>query len=318
MAIALLVGRDEHETALYNWFIEDITQQLIKFDSTLDIRIWPDLGTPDEVELALVWRHPFGALKKYPNLKCIASLGAGINHLTEDPELSNTIPIIRLMDPYMANDIVQYALTYVLHHIKRVEYWSENQKKNTWIRKPPFSLSNKTIGIMGMGFLGKKIALALQFIGLNVIGWSNSSKDIPGIKDFSGQKEFGNFLSQTDILICMLPLTSKTKHILNRDTFSQLRQDACLINIGRGDHLVEDDLIFFLDSGKLSTAYLDVFSQEPLPPHHPFWTHPKIHVTPHVASVTNPATAIPQLLADYYKLLAGEKITTQVDLAKGY
>lgn len=318
MIIALLVGRDEKEAKLFHWFIEDVKRQLFKLNPTCDIRIGPSLDRTDEVEFALVWRPPFGILKKFPRLKCIGSLGAGVDHLMNDPDLPNTVPIIRVMDPYMANDIVQYVLTFVLHHVKRVDHWEACQKKNTWAKKPPFHFGNKTIGIMGMGFLGKKTAEALHAIGLKSIGWSKSHKTISGITHFAGQEEFPSFLSQTDILVCLLPLTSQTENILNRETFSKLRPDACLINLGRGGHLVENDLLFSLDSQKLSQAYLDVFREEPLPPDHPFWTHPRIRVTPHIASVTHPETAVPQLMEVYAELLAGKKIANQVNYTKGY
>lgn len=318
MAIALLIGRDQKENKLFNWFIEDIKRQLIKLDSKIDLRVWPDIGNVDDIDLVLTWRHPLGILKKFPHLKCIASLGAGVDHLMVDPELSNDVPIIRVMDPYMANDILQYVVACVLRHIKRIDHWDACQKENSWSKKPPFNFANKTIGIMGLGFLGKKAAETLHAMGLKVVGWSHSHKNIPHVKNFAGTEEFHDFLSQTDILICMLPLTTQTENILNRETFSHLKPGACLINLGRGGHLVEEDLIPSLDSGQLCTAYLDVFRQEPLPKEHPFWNHPNIHVTPHIASVTNPETAVPQLMDVYRKLLAGEKISNQVDWAKGY
>ncbi|HSW69062.1 MAG TPA: glyoxylate/hydroxypyruvate reductase A [Gammaproteobacteria bacterium] len=318
MVIALLIGRDEKEKKSYDWFIEDISRQLLNLEPSLDLRIWPDIGKTADIDFALVWRHPLGALKKFPHLKCIGSLSAGVDHLITDPELSKETPILRVMDPHMANDIVQYVLTYVLHDVKRVSHWEQRQKKKIWAKQPPFNFGDKTIGIMGLGFLGKKIAEALQFIGLNVIGWSSSRKNFPHLKDFAGKEEFFDFLSQTDILVCMLPLTPATKNILNHDTFSQLKPNACLINLGRGEHLLEKDLLAALDSKKLHHAYLDVFSEEPLPSDHPFWEHPDIHVTPHVASVTQPKTAVPQLLKAYKKLLNGEAVVNLVDLKKGY
>ncbi len=318
MTIALFVGRDEHEMKLYHWLIDAVISQLLKLDPHLDIQVWPDIHRPEQIDLVIAWRHPIGRLKNFSNLKCIASLGAGVDHLMIDAEIPKKIPIIRVMDAYMANDIVQYVLTYVLHHIKRVDHWDVCQQKNFWGKQPPFNFSHKIIGIMGLGFLGRKAAESLQYIGLNVIGWSNSSKNIPGIKDFVGKKEFDLFLSQTDILVCMLPLTPHTKNILNRDTFAKLKPGACLINLGRGEHLVEEDLIFSLREKHIASVYLDVFQTEPLPPDHPFWNHPNIHVTPHIASVTNPTTATPQLMDAYRKLLNGDEITNRVDSVKGY
>ncbi len=318
MAIALLVGRDADETKLFDWFIQNLSRELLALDNTLDIRIWPDCGDAADIDLALVWKHPFGALKTFPRLKCIASLAAGVDHVLEDPSLPKETPLIRLIDPHMANDITQFLLACVLHHVRRLSHWEDCQQKKLWLKKPPFNFSDKTIGIMGLGHLGKKAAETFLQIGLQVIGWSNSHKNIPGLKDFVGETEFSSFLSQTDILICILPLTPQTENILNRDTFSQLKPNACLINVGRGGHLVEEDLIDSLDAGKLDIAYLDVFRKEPLPTEHPFWMHPKIRVTPHIASVTHPATAAKQLLSAYHKLLKGEVVANRVDLTRGY
>ncbi len=318
MSIALLVGRDKKEQELYSWFTQEIYHQLKLFDPSVDIHIWPEIDEIKDIDLILAWRHPLGILKKFPQLKCIASLGAGVDHLMVDQEIPKHVPIIRVMDPYMANDILHYVLTYVLHYVKRVDHWDDCQIQKAWIKKPPFNFADKTVGIMGLGFLGKKAAQALQQIGLKVIGWSNSRKNIPGIQDYEGNAELIHFLSLTDILVCLLPLTPQTENILNDHTLSQLKPNACLINLGRGEHLVEADLISSLDSGQLSAAYLDVFRQEPLPTDHPFWRHPKIRITPHIASVTHPQTAVPQLIETYRKLLMGKVVNNVVDLARGY
>lgn len=318
MAIAIFVGRDEEESHQYHWFIDAWKEALLKLDSNLDIRIWPDVGNHEEIELALVWRHPFSVLKQFSKLKAIMSLAAGVDHVFADHELSKTIPILRVMDPYMANDIVQYVLVCVLNYIKRMEAWAAYQKQKRWMKVPPFNFSDKTVGIMGLGFLGEKAARALLQCGINVIGWRYSKKPLAGINTFNGDEEFADFLAQIDILVCMLPLTLKTQDILNQDTFMKLRKGAYIINLGRGEQLVEKDLINALDSDQLSGACLDVFRQEPLPVDHPFWIHPKIRVTPHIASVTNPITAAPQVLENYKRALAGKELLNRVDWEKGY
>lgn len=318
MAIAILVGRDEKETKQFHWFISDWKRELLALDSTLDIRTWPDIGNPEEIDTALVWRHPFGALKQLPNLKLIASLAAGVDHITADPDLTKNVAVVRVKDAYMANDIVQYVLACVLIYVKRMEVWAANQPTKLWSRKPPFNYSDKTIGILGLGFLGGKAAQALSDIGLKVTGWSTSPKNLTDIKNYSGKKEFDAFLSQTDILICMLPLTAETENILNRDTFSRLKKGAYVINLGRGEHLVEKDLTEMLATDQLSGACLDVFRQEPLPADHPFWVDPKIRITPHIASVTNAATAAPQVYENYKRLTQGRSLINLVDQDKGY
>lgn len=318
MAIVIIVGRNQQETKEYDWFINAWRKELLDFDSTLDIRIWPDVGNINDIVAAFVWLPPLGVFKQFPQLKLIASLAAGVDHVINDPELPKHIPIVRVMDPYMANDIVQYVQVCVLHYVKRMEVWEEKQKEKRWFKKPPFNYSDKTIGIMGLGFLGEKAARALQHVGLKVIGWRQSQKKIPDIKSYAGKEEFSQFLSQADILVCMLPLTYETRNILNKNTFVQLPQDAYIINLGRGEHLVEEDLLHALSSGQLSGACLDVFRQEPLPPEHPFWSHPKIRVTPHIASVTNPHTAAPQIYENYRNLMSGNKLLNTVDVKKGY
>lgn len=318
MAIAILVGRTEKESKQWEWFINEWKQLMLKQDPSLDIRIWPEIGNANEIDFAMVWRHPFDSLNQLKHLKCIASLGAGVDHLMEDPQLNKQVPIVRLQDPYMANEIVQYVVATVLHYVKRLDVWEAAQKEKIWYRKPPFNFSDKTIGILGLGYLGHKASDALQYLKLNVIGWSQSPKHIQGVKSFHGEEQFNEFLSQTQVLVCMLPLTPNTKCILNKDTFSKLQDGAYIINLGRGGHLVEHDLLTALDNNKLSGACLDVFDIEPLPVEHPFWSHPKIHVTPHIASVTNPSTAVSQVFENYQRVMAGEKLLHLVDSVKGY
>lgn len=318
MAIAILVGRDATETKNYDWFIRDWQRALLALDPNLDIQVWPDIQHSDEINFALVWQHPLGALKQFPNLKVIASLAAGVDHVLIDTDLSHHIPIVRVLDPYMANDIVQYVTACVLHYVKRMDHWKMKQQQKLWWKQPPFTLSDKTIGIMGLGFLGKKAAHTLHQLGLNVIGWSNSAKTLTDIKHFVGKAEFNHFLSRTNILVCMLPLTNETKNILNQDTFAHLPANTYLINVGRGEHLVEEDLLIALNAGQLSGASLDVFRQEPLPSDHAFWLHPNIRITPHIASVTNPSTAAPQILENYQRSLSGQALLNRIDLSKGY
>lgn len=319
MAIAILAGRDATEQKQYEWFCATWRDVLLAQDATLDIRIWPNVGNVAEIDFLLVWRHPIGTLKQFTNAKAVQSLGAGVDHIFVDSELNRNTPIARIADPFMAGDIVQYVVAYTLQHIKLVKLWEMNQQKKFWAnREPPFTLSHKTIGIMGIGYLGKKAALILHDMGLNVIGWSQSAKEMPGITHYTGDAEFHDFLSKSDLLICMLPLTDKTENILNKNTFAKLPRDAFVINIGRGKHVVDEDLIAALDDGHLSGACLDVFREEPLPPNHPFWSHAKIIVTPHIASVTNPMTAAPQVYENYQRAMSNKALLNKVDIEKGY
>lgn len=318
MAIAILVGKDDAEKQAMQWFIDAWKQALHTLNPTLDIRVWPDIGNADDIDFALAWQPFHGALKQFKHLKAIHSLGAGVDHIFTDPDLNPHVPIVRIMDTYMASDIVQYVAAYVLHHVKRVTHWADKQKQKTWFKQPPFSFAEKNIGIMGLGYLGGKAATLLNQFDLNILGWSQSQKSLPDITQFVGDEQLPAFLAATDILICMLPLTAKTENILNLQTFSQLRHGAYIINVGRGQHLVEEDLLTALASGQLQGACLDVFRQEPLPVDHPFWTHPRIIVTPHIASVTNPTTAAPQVYENYLRAQSGQALLNQVDFYKRY
>lgn len=318
MAMLLICGRNKTEAKTYNWFIRDCIQGIQQNDAEIELRVWPDVGNHDDIQFAMVWRHPPGELQRYPNLKCIASLGAGVDHILSDPHLPLHVPIVRVVDKHMAVDITQYVVAMTLSYIKRLTHWQQCQQQNRWCKQPPFNFAQRQIGIMGLGFLGKKAANALHDLGLHVTGWSRTKKVSDKIQCFSGTQEFELFLSQSDVLICMLPLTSQTENILNKDTFTHLPFGAYLINLARGHHLVEADLLAALESGQLSGACLDVFRQEPLPKKHPFWTHPKIQVTPHIASVTNPLTIAPQLVENYHRALKGFELLNQVDITRGY
>lgn len=316
--ITLIVGQDPAERESYTWFTSAWKQTLLKIDPMIKVDIFPYIGEWSSVEFACVWKHPLGLLRQFPNLKCIASLAAGVDFIFQDGESLPQVPIVRIMDDYMAKDIIQYVVAYVLNDIKRIEHWATQQKQKTWAKQPPFNFSEKTIGVMGLGFLGGQTVQTLKSLGLNTIGYSLSEKSIPGVPTFVGEQGLNQFLSETDILVCMLPLTEMTRGILNHTVFSKLPQGAYLINVGRGDHLAEADLIQALESGQLSRACLDVFSFEPLPVSHPFWSHPQIQITPHIASVTNALTAAPQLLNNFRNLQQGKTLANVVNRAKGY
>lgn len=318
MAIALIIGRNEQDQKRFSYFLHNIPQLLQKLQPDLDLRIYPDLKNLDDIDFVIAWRPPFGILRKFPHLRCIASLGAGVDHLLSDPDLPHEIPIVRIVDPAMSLEITQYIVATVLYWIKRFDFWAENQKQKLWIKEPPFNYLDRTVGIMGIGFLGKHAAETLHNLGIKVIGWSQSPKHIPGISCFHDLEQLNNFLSQTSVLICLLPLTPKTQNILNSKNFALLPKGAYLINLARGKHLVEADLVSALDSGQLSGACLDVFSEEPLPENHIFWTHPKIRITPHIAAVTNLSTALPQIFENYKKMLANKELVNTINRKKGY
>ena len=175
-----------------------------------------------------------------------------------------------------------------------------------------------TVGIMGLGQLGAYTAERLAQIGFNVVGWSRSQKQLAGVETYAGNAQLPEFLRRANILVCLLPLTEQTRDILNRDFFEQLPRQAYLINVARGEHLVEADLLTAIDTGQIRGACLDVFRQEPLPPDHPFWRHPQIRVTPHCSSITNPASVAPQIVENYRRSQAGQPLLNQVSRSRGY
>jgi glyoxylate/hydroxypyruvate reductase A len=309
MAISLICPNKDPKPWVY---------ALKALDPELDIRVWPEDHPRSDIELALTWAHPTGALKEYPNIGCISSMGAGVDHMLSDPELPCDVPIVRLVDDNLIRDMTEYLLLAVLSHFRRFDVYQVNQSESTWHPMNPMAKQDCPVGIMGLGQLGKAAGRKLSEEGFPVLGWKSSPGDLPGIDTFHGKNQLSDFLGRTRILICLLPLTPSTRYILNLDTFSQLPREAYLINVGRGGHLKEDDLMTALDQGLLSGACLDVFETEPLGTDHPFWTHPKIRITPHVSSLTDTTSVAPQVLENIKRLRTGRPLLNPVNLKKGY
>lgn len=307
MAILFIPGKFNAQT----WVAE-----LKKVNPILDIRVWPQVGDVKDIDFALVWHYPQGDLLKYPNLKCVSSLGAGVDHIMSDPNLPKNIIITRIVDPLLIRDMSQYVIWAVLHFSRQFYQYLLQQKERTW--QPRYPQNDVMVGIMGLGQLGCDLATKLKLLGFKISGWTRSPKTLADVNCFYGTDQFNAFLNQTHILINLLPLTPSTKHILNRTTFYQLPSGAFIINVGRGGHLVDNDLILALDNKQLRGACLDVFHQEPLTPDHPFWSHPNIIVTPHIASVTNPASVAKQVIENYQRLQLGQPLLNQVNLKLGY
>ncbi|MCQ1573654.1 glyoxylate/hydroxypyruvate reductase A [Neorhizobium galegae] len=245
---------------------------------------------PDAVTYSVLWRPATGSMRPFRNLKAIVSLGAGIDHVLADEQLPTHVPIIRTVGTDLTQRMKEYVALHVLRHHRELPAIQANQARQLWeqIVVPP--ATQRRVGVMGLGNLGAVAADLLKQIGFEVRGWSRSPKDLPGIQCFSGAEGFGAFLEGTEILVCLLPLTESTRGILNADTFNRLKRGASIVNAARGPHLVDSDLVEALNSGQISSATLDVFHVEPLPNTHPFWTNPKITVTPHVASLIDAPT----------------------------
>ena len=284
----------------------------------LKIEVWPDIADPAAVEFALVWKHPAGILTGFPNLRCISSLGAGVDALLQDKELPAGVPLVRIVDDELKQSMAEYVCLGALQHFRQFDEYREQQAECTWQARPLRHIGTMRVGILGLGELGSHVGGKLAGMGFAVQGWSRSAKSCEGITSYYGDEGLAAFLAVTDILVCLLPLTPATRDILNSKLFRQLPTGAYLINVARGEHLVEEDLLAAIDAGHLSGALLDIFKSEPLPQDHPFWRHPRIRVTPHIASITNPESAILQILENYHRTLSGQPLLNQVDSQRGY
>ncbi|HEX3521998.1 MAG TPA: glyoxylate/hydroxypyruvate reductase A [Stellaceae bacterium] len=292
--------------------------QLARLMPELEVRIWPEIGDRAEIDYALVWRPEPGLLASLPNLKLILSLGAGVDHILTDPDLPRRVPIVRLVDPYMTDAMSEFVVLQVLRlHRHDLEYRAQ-QEEGIWQELDQKNAGERVVGILGFGELGQDAARKLKGLGFDVALWGRRPRTIEGLRGYAGSAGLPALLSRSEILVCLLPLTAETERILNASTFAMLPRGAALINAARGGHMVEEDLLAALASGRLSAAVLDVFRDEPLPAGHPFWRHPRIVVTPHIAAATHPPTAAPIILANIRRFEAGRPLLNQVDPAQEY
>ena len=292
-------------------------EELLQKDPSLDIRVWPNDGDRNEIVGALTWMHPEGVLQDYPNLKWASSMGAGVDQFLNDAKVPTQINITRLVTDQLAESMFEYVQTAVLYFFRQFDAYCDDQTRKMWQPLPAPSKRDLMIGIMGLGKLGKHLAEQFANDGFQVVGWARSQKTIHNVTCYD-QKSLPEFLAKTNMLVCMLPLTEDTENILNADLFAQLPEGAHVINVARGAHLVEQDLIDALDSKQLSGACLDVFRKEPLPKDHPFWSNQNVLITPHISSQTDPREVIPQILENYDRLQKGAKLLNLVDLERGY
>ncbi len=282
-----------------------------------------DSYDPASIEFAMTWYHPPGSLAHYPHLKAVFSMGAGVDHLFRDTELPD-VAIARVVDPDLTNRMSEYVILHALSIIRQTRRYREQQNHLQWIDddwQP--AASEVRVGVMGLGVLGSDAAQKLKHIGFKVAGWSRSPKSIDGIQCFSGDAELSSFLARTDILIVLLPLTEETRGIINRKLLKGLARDGrvaapSLINAGRGNLQIETELLECLDDGTLHEAVLDVFQTEPLPVTSPLWTHPRVTITPHNASVSDPVAIANAIAAQIRRVEKGEALLNMVSRAKGY
>jgi len=265
----------------------------------------------------VVWAPPQQFLDEQPQLKALFNLGAGVDALTQ-LRFSSATKLVRLDDAGMSVQMTEYVLHALIRHFREFDGYDADVAQGKWSFRKPRRREDYPVGIMGLGVLGQRVARAVQALEFPVLGWSRSAKSVSGVRCYAGPDQFDEFLAETRVLVCLLPLTAETRGIMNRRTLSLLRPGAYVINVARGSHLVEEDLIPLLDSGQLDGAALDVFQQEPLPAGHPFWRHPKITITPHTAARTLRDESVAQIASKIARLERGETIAGIVDPTKGY
>jgi glyoxylate/hydroxypyruvate reductase A len=290
---------------------------LRRHEPGLDVRVSPHIGDRADLDAALVWRAPPGLLGSLPNLRLILSLGAGVDAMLADPTLPD-LPLCRLVDPSLTRMMGEFVLTLVLKYHRQLDLFAIAQREARWQFLLPRQPEETQVGILGLGELGSHAARVLRGHGFAVRGWSRSRRELEGVATFAGAEELPAFLAGSAVLVCLLPLTEQTRGILDARLFAGLPPGARLINLGRGAHLVEPDLLAALGSGQLAHASLDCFTDEPLPPAHPFWRHPQIDVTPHVASFALPESAAAGVVDNLRRLRAGQPLRNLVDRTRGY
>jgi glyoxylate/hydroxypyruvate reductase A len=311
LTVALLSGTDDMRPMALAWKAVHPEH---------DLRLIDDLGNPNEIDVAVCWFPPQGVLAKLPRLRLVQSVGAGIEHLLADSNLPRHLPTFRIVDPKMAAGMAAYVAWAVINGQRDLDYYAKAQRSSYWAQAQVSAPHTHGVGILGLGELGLQCARSLSTLGYRVAGWSRTPKaDLPDeVAAFVASTQLAEFLSHCDTLICLLPLTDETRGLLNAALFAQLPIGAHLINVGRGDHLVESDLLKALASGQLSQATLDTFSVEPLPTDHLFWQHPQIRITPHIATRTAVEVIASQMLENLAGLPAETASPRRVQWARGY
>jgi glyoxylate/hydroxypyruvate reductase len=279
---------------------------------------WPEIPRPAAIEVALVAKPPPGELVKFSGLKLIQSMWMGVDGLLAEATLPRHVPIARMVDPGMVAAMGETVLAHVIDWHRHLYRYRAQQAAREWKMLPQHMASDRTVGLLGLGELGAACASRLVPLGFKVIGWSRRPKDLPGVECLHGDEGFAKLLARSGALVCLLPLTAQTRGILNAENLARLPQGACVINVARGAHVVEQDLRAALDSGHLAHAWLDVFETEPLPEAHPFWSHPGVTLTPHIAALTEPRTSLAVVVENIERVRRGAPALHGVDLSAGY
>jgi len=284
-----------------------------------EIRVWPDCGDPNDIEAVISFAPEPGSLFGFPRLRFIASTGAGVDAML-DPvrRLPPDVPVLRLVDPSLTQDMATYVLTTVLRYFRQLDQYEAQQGDANWSQLPRPRFEDFPVGILGMGALGGAAARLLQSVGFTVHGWTRTPHGLPGVITHAGEDGLKAMLPQVAVLVLVLPLTSATRGIVNADLLARLRPGARLVNAARGALIVDAELLCALDRGQVAHATLDVFATEPLPSDHPYWRHPRVTVTPHVAALTDAQSAAAVVAEQLRRARAGAELLHRADPVRGY
>lgn len=283
----------------------------------IEWRAWPDIGDPRDIQYLAAWQAPDELETLLPNLQVLFALSAGVDQL-DLGRLPTTLPVVRLLDPGISQGMCEYASFAVLSLHRDMLRYRQQQAERCWQAHRLVPAHQRRVGVMGLGLQARQILATLKTFGFALSGWARSEHRLDGVACFAGDEQLPAFLGQCDIVLCVLPLTEQTRGILDRQLFQQLPKGAALVNMGRGGHLVEEDLLEALVEGQLSAAVLDVLEQEPAPAEHPFWQHPQILLTPHIAAMTQPESAFGVLLENIRRHQRGESMLGLVDRERSY
>jgi len=281
-----------------------------------EITVWPDAAPA--VDYAVVWKPPPELFRAAPAARAIFNLGAGVDALLQMQALPAGVPVIRLEDAGMAEQMIDYVTLAVLAAHREQGAYAEQQRAGLWRPRPRRPKHQFGVGVLGLGVLGQAVAAGLGRCGFPLAGWSRERKAVAGVRTYAGVAELPHFLARSQVLVCLLPSTPETRGLLDRARLGQLPRGAHLVNVARGDIVVDTDLLEALDEGHLAGATLDVFREEPLPPSHPFWHHPRITLTPHVSALTLVADSVAQIAAKIRRLEQGLPVSGVVDRERGY
>ncbi|MCH4021797.1 MAG: glyoxylate/hydroxypyruvate reductase A [Acetobacter sp.] len=297
--------------------IELWQHQFAELMPEMSLHIWPDYGDPADVEYIAMWTPVPDVVAKFPNLKLIFSLGAGVDQF-DLSSLPPHIGLVRMIEPGLTAGMVEYVVAQVLSVHRDLPLYMQQQRECVWKVWPERVAAHTRVGIMGLGALGIPCAKAIASLGFITSGWNRSPRDIEGVTVFAGAEQRDAFLHQCDIVVCLLPLTDETRGMFNAELFAKLPKGASLINAGRGPQVVASDLLAALESEQLSWAVLDVTVPEPLPAEDALWKHPRVVITPHIASMTQPDSAVTSIIANIRRHQAGEALVGLVDRSRHY